>query len=215
MKTDIMNVIENLKWRHACKAMNGKAVPQETVDKILEAIRLAPTSLGMQAYKVFVIENKDLKQTIFDKACPQQPVVGCSHLLVFAARTEIAASDYDLYFSIMQTERNKTDEQIEKYREKIEGFVNLKVGTNQPTWLVNQTYIGLGVACVAAAEAKIESVPIEGFDRVQLDEILSLKEKGYKSTLLLPLGYKDEANDWWDGEKKLRKSINDFIEVIK
>lgn len=215
MKIDNMSIIDNLKWRHACKAMNGKIVPQETVDKILEAIRLAPTSLGMQAYKVFVIENKTLKQTIFNKACPQQPVVGCSHLLVFAARTEIAACDYDAYFNIMQTERNKTDEQIEKYREKIEGFVNSKVGANQPAWLISQTYIGLGVACVAAAEAQVESVPIEGFDRNQMDEILSLKEKGYKSTLLLPLGYKDEANDWWGGERKLRKRTNDFIEVVK
>lgn len=210
-----MTTIDNLQWRHACKAMNGQQVPQETINRILEAIRLAPSSLGMQAYKVFVIENKNLKEKIFDSACPQQPIVGCSHLLVFAARTEIAEKDYDAYFHIMQSERNKTDEYIANYREKIEGFVNLKVGSNQPTWLINQTYIGLGVACVAAAEARIESVPIEGFDRAKMDEILSLKEKGYKSTILLPLGYKDETNDWWDGEKKLRKNINDFIEVFK
>ncbi len=208
-------LINDLKWRHACKAMNGKQVPQEIVDNILEAIRLAPSSLGLQAYKVFVIENKDLRDRIYNESCPQQPVLGCSHLIVFAARTEIANPDYESYIKILKDTRGKDEEHLAKYREKIEGFVNLKVGALQPTWLVSQTYIGLGIACAAAAEAKVNSVPIEGFDREKLDQILSLKEKGYRSTLLLPLGYADEENDWWGSEKKLRKGTNDFIEVIK
>lgn len=210
-----MNIIESMQWRHASKAMNGNKVPQETVNRILEAVRLAPTSLGLQAYKIFVIENETLRDKIYNEACPQQPIIGCSHLLVFAARTEIGERDYDSYFSIMQKTREKEEEYITNYKAKIEGFVNTKVGKNEPTWLVSQTYIALGVACVAAASERIASVPIEGFSREKMDEILSLKEKGYKSTILLPLGYSDEKNDWWKGEKKLRKSVDDFIEVIK
>ena len=61
-----MSLIEDLKWRHACKGMNGAKVPQDVVERILEAINLTPTSLGMQAFKVFVIENKDLKEKIYN-----------------------------------------------------------------------------------------------------------------------------------------------------
>lgn len=209
-----MNLIEDLKWRHACKAMNGNKVPQEKIDEILEAIRLAPTSLGLQVYKVFVIENKAIREQIYAEACPQQPVIGCSHLLVFAARTEVEAEDYDTYFGIMQSSRNKNDEYIANYRAKIEGFVNDKVGANQPHWLVCQTYIGLGVACIAAANQRVDSVPIEGFSRENMDQVLGLKDKGYKSTVLLPLGYSDDANNWWKAENKLRKSKDQFIEFI-
>ena len=59
-----MSLIEDLKWRHACKGMNGAKVPQDVVERILEAINLTPTSLGMQAFKVFVIENKELKEKL-------------------------------------------------------------------------------------------------------------------------------------------------------
>ncbi len=50
-----MNYLEKLKERYATKAMNGKIVPQEKIDNILEAIRLAPTSSGLQPFEVFVI----------------------------------------------------------------------------------------------------------------------------------------------------------------
>jgi nitroreductase len=46
-----MELIEKLNWRFATKAMNGQKVPQEKVDKILEAARLAPTSSGLQPLK--------------------------------------------------------------------------------------------------------------------------------------------------------------------
>lgn len=71
-----MSLIEDLKWRHACKGMNGAKVPQDVVERILEAINLTPTSLGMQAFKVFVIENKELKDKIYNEACEQQPITG-------------------------------------------------------------------------------------------------------------------------------------------
>src|SRR5687768_4107193 len=80
-----MSLIEALNWRYATKKMNGKAVPQEKVDLILEAARLAPTSSGLQPYKVIVISNPDLKQTLLAHSFNQSQIVDSSHLLVFAA----------------------------------------------------------------------------------------------------------------------------------
>ena len=65
-----MELIERLNWRYATKRMNGTKVSQDKIDRILEAIRLAPSSFGLQPYKIFVIENPELKERIFNEACP-------------------------------------------------------------------------------------------------------------------------------------------------
>lgn len=59
-----MELLDKLNWRYAAKAMNGKSVPQEKVDKIIEAARLAPTSSGLQPFEIMVITNKDVKEQI-------------------------------------------------------------------------------------------------------------------------------------------------------
>ena len=52
---------------------------------------------------------------------------------------------------------------------------------------------------------------MEGFNATALDELLNLKEKGLRSVTLLPLGYRDAANDWLVNMKKVRTPIEDFI----
>jgi nitroreductase len=80
-----MNLEQALNWRYAVKQMNGKIVPQEKINTILQAAHLAPSSSGLQPFKIFVITNSDLKAKIQPVAYGQQQIVGCSHLLFFAA----------------------------------------------------------------------------------------------------------------------------------
>lgn len=209
-----MNLINDLQWRHACKAMNGTRVPQEKVERILEAINLTPTSLGMQAFKVLVIENEQLKQRIYDEACQQQPITACSHLLVFAPYTEISEKFLDNYFDLIKRKRNPGEEWCKKYRAKIQGFME-KNRNGVESWLAHQVYIALGFACVAAANERVDSVPIEGFDKEALNRILDLPSKHLTSGIMLPLGYKDPEKDWINNTPKVRKEIADLIEVIK
>jgi nitroreductase/dihydropteridine reductase len=49
-----------LEWRYATKKMNGEKIPQEKLDYILEAARMAPSSSGLQQYKIIVISDKAL-----------------------------------------------------------------------------------------------------------------------------------------------------------
>lgn len=209
-----MNLINDLQWRHACKGMNGDKVSQEKVDRILEAINLTPTSLGMQAFKVLVIENEQLKQQIYDQACPQQPITACSHLLVFAPYTEISEEYLDSYFELIKRKRNPGQEWCNKYRAKIQGFME-KNRDNVKNWLAHQVYIALGFACAAAANERVDSVPIEGFDKEALNRILDLPARRLTSGILLPLGYRDPEKDWINNVPKVRKDIEDLVEVIK
>lgn len=68
---------------------------------------------------------------------------------------------------------------------------------------------------IAAAEAEVDSTPMEGFDPKALDEILNLKEKGLRSVVMLPLGYRKEDEDWLVKLKKVRRPNEQFVSWIK
>jgi nitroreductase len=77
-----------------------------------------------------------------------------------------------------------------------------------------QAYIAFTNAITAAAFEKVDCTPLEGFDPNKVDEILGLREKGLRSCVLLPIGYRDEENDWLAKLPKVRKSREDLITVI-
>ena len=79
-------LLNKLEWRYACKKMDPtKVVPQDKVDRIVEAARLAPTSSGLQPFEIIVITNQEIKERIKPHAWNQPQITDCSHLLVFAA----------------------------------------------------------------------------------------------------------------------------------
>lgn len=82
------------------------------------------------------------------------------------------------------------------------------------THAAKQAYISFGAAIIAAAFEEVDSTPMEGFSPEAVDEILNLKEKGLKSVLLLPIGYRDASNDWLVNLTKVRKSKEDFITEV-
>ncbi|EAR12908.1 nitroreductase family protein [Polaribacter irgensii 23-P] len=78
-----------------------------------------------------------------------------------------------------------------------------------------QAYIAFSHEIIAAAYEEVDTTPIEGFDPAAVDEILGLREKGLRSAVLLPLGYRQEENDWLSNLVKVRKPMKDLISVIE
>jgi nitroreductase len=78
-------------------------------------------------------------------------------------------------------------------------------------WSQKQAYIGLGFALVAAATEGVDSTPMEGFNPQEVDTILGLGEHCLKSVLLLPLGYRDDENDYLSNQKKVRWDDSKFF----
>ena len=56
-------------------------------------------------------------------------------------------------------------------------------------------------------EQLLQGVPLQ----YALDELLGLKEQGLRSVTILPLGYRDEANDWLVNQKKVRSPKGQFV----
>ena len=210
-----MELLEKLNWRFATKAMNGKKIPQEKIDIILEAARLAPTSSGLQPYEILVITNQEVKEKIKPHAWNQSQITDCSHLLVFAAWDNYTEERINNMFDLTNEIRGFKNEGWENYRQQL-----LKVYPPRPveenfTHAAKQAYIGFEAAIIAAAFEEVDSTPMEGFSPDAVDEVLNLREKGLRSVLLLPLGYRDSENDWLVNLTKVRKAKEDFITEIK
>jgi len=200
-----MNLIEKLNWRYATKRMNGTKVPQEKIDRILEAIRLAPTSLGLQAFKVLVIEDSVLREKIFNEACQQPQIKEASHILVFAATKNINEEQVDSFIQLVATTRGGSVDKLSGFKAMFAGIIAGDEETNFK-WSSRQTYIALGVGIAAAADEHVDSTPMEGFNPAALDSILGLNEQNLGSVSILALGYRDETNDHLANAPKVRKS---------
>ena len=210
-----MGILENLNWRYATKKMNGTIVPQDKVDTILEAARLAPSSSGLQPYEIIVISNKELLEKIKPVANGQTQITDCSHLLVFDAWDTYTEDRINEVFKRHSTERKMPESVSDAYRMMLIGAYPKRPAEENYIHAAKQAYISLGIAMAAAAELKVDATPMEGFDYKALDELLGLKEKGLRTAVILPLGYRDEANDWLLHLKKVRTPKEKFITEIK
>ena len=68
---------------------------------MLEAIRLAPSSSGLQPFKVLVITNKELREKLQPISRDQDQIVKASHILVFAAWDEYTTERIDSFLSLV------------------------------------------------------------------------------------------------------------------
>ena len=205
-----MSILTTLNWRYATKRMTGGIVPQEKVDTILEAICLSASSLGLQPFNVIVIDNPELKNKIQPTAYNQPQIVESSHLLIFAAWDNVTKEKVDTYLAQIASERGVSVESLAGFRANFEGILNRSAEENYQ-WAARQAYIALGTGLVAAASEGVDATPMEGFNPAALDELLGLKEKGLRSVLLMPLGYRDVEKDFLASAKKVRRSKENFF----
>ena len=210
------DLISKLKWRYATKKMDAsRPVPQQKIERILEAIRLTASSSGLQPYEVIVVTNPELRAQIVPHAWNQAQITDCSHLLVFAAWDNYTAERINRMFDLVNDERGFKNEGWETYRQKLlAAYVPRDAETNYQH-AARQAYIGLGTALIAAAEEGVDSTPMEGFDPDKVDEILGLRARGLRSVILLPLGYRAEEGDWLVNLKKVRRSREDFVSEMQ
>lgn len=211
-----MDLFETLKWRYATKKMNpAKAVPQEKVDRILEAARLAPTSSGLQPFEILVVTNPEIKAKIRAIGWNQAQITDGSHLLVFAAWDNYTVERINMMFDLTNEVRGLKNEGWENYRNMLLGLYPKRPAEENFQHAARQAYIALGTALVAAASEGVDSTPMEGFDAKALDEILDLRAKGLRSVVILPLGYREPEGDWLVNLKKVRRPVEKFVTEVK
>eukprot|EP00919_Chromeraceae_sp_WS-2016_P021303 GHVR01050356.1.p1 GENE.GHVR01050356.1~~GHVR01050356.1.p1 ORF type:complete len:229 (-),score=13.35 GHVR01050356.1:303-989(-) len=213
MKSDAL--IESLHWRYAAKKMDpAKAVELDKVERILEAARLAPTSSGLQPYEIIVVTNKAVREQIQPIAWNQGQITDCSHLLVFAAWDNYTAERINMMFDLTNEVRGMKNEGWENYRNMLLKMYPQRTAEANFEHAARQAYIGLSAAMMAAAFEEVDCTPMEGFDPKALDEILNLGERGLRSVVILPLGYREADKDWLVNLTKVRRPRELFITEV-
>jgi nitroreductase/dihydropteridine reductase len=211
-----MSVIERLTWRYATKKFDpAKTVPADKIERIVEAVRLAPTTSGLQPFKLFIVINPDIRAKIRAAAWNQAQITDCSHLLVFAAWDDMTKDRVDMMFDLTNDIRGFKNEGWENYRQQLLGIVADRGTEANYQAAARQAYIGLGIALLAAAFEEVDTTPMEGFDPEAVDDILNLKSKNLRSVIIMPLGYRAAEGDWLLNLKKVRRSRDNFVTEIK
>ncbi|GGA94111.1 nitroreductase family protein [Puia dinghuensis] len=206
-----MSLLDALQWRYATKRMTGEQLPQEKVDTILEAVRLAPTSNGLQPFTILQITDKQLLEKIKPIANNQPQIVEASHLLIFAAWEDVTAQRIDAVYDHIASERNLAPGAQKEYVDKLKARFAGYTPEFRAQWAARQTYIALGLAIAAAALEEVDAAPMEGFRNAELDQLLGLPQKRLRSYALMALGYRDAANDKYGQLKKVRRPKEELI----
>lgn len=209
-----MDLLDTLNWRYAAKAMNGEKISEDKIEKILEAARLAATSSGLQPFEIFVIKNQEIKEKIKPVAWNQSVITDCSHLLVFAAWDTYTADRINYMFDLTNNVRGFKNEGWENYRQMLLNSYPQKEAEENFNHAAKQAYIAFAHAIIAAAYEGIDATPLEGFDPEAVDTILNLKEKGLRSAVMLPLGYRKTDEDWLVNLEKVRKPMEKLVTVL-
>jgi nitroreductase len=205
------NFIINQNWRYATKKFDAtKKISTEDLNTLKEAIRLSSSSYGLQPYKVLIVENPELRAKLQPASWGQSQIVEASHLFVFANDTNLGEEAINELLKAMSITRETPIEALSGYGD----FMKSKIVTLDPAvknvWTSKQTYLALGNLLNAAAELKIDVTPMEGFDPIQVNEILGLDKLNLNASLIATVGYRHEE-DATQFYKKVRKSQEDLF----
>lgn len=208
------NLLSALQWRYATKRMNGNSIEEEKLNTILEAIKLAPSSLGFTPYSILVIKDKATRESMLPHCYNQPQIIESDAVVVFAAWTNFKEEQVDKYMGEIASKRNVPVESLNGFAANIKGKINNSSQEELLIWAEKQVYIALGFGLTAAALEGVDSTPMEGFVPAQVDEVLNLKEKGLTSVCLLALGYRDAEKDFLSKAAKVRRSSEElFIHI--
>ena len=208
------NYIEDLNWRYATKKFDAnKEISSENLDTLLEAIQLSASSYGLQPYEIFVVKDSALREKLKLASWNQPQITDASEIIVFANKTHITPEYVDSYLEDISETRSIKLEDLDGLKGMLEGTILKLNPEDQSLWAAKQAYIALGNLLSAAANMRIDTCPMEGFDIAKYDELLNLKGKGLTTAVIATIGYRSDQ-DQSQFAAKVRKSKNDLINIL-
>ena len=217
-KDDILNVFN---FRHACKEFNpDKKICDEDFKFIMETARLSPSSFGIEPWEFLIVQNPKIREKLKTYTWGgQKQFPTCSHLVVCLVKKACFMkydSDYVKYF--MRDIQKNTDEMYELRSKLLKTFQESDfalLDNNRALfdWSCKQTYIALGNMMTAAAMIGIDSCPIEGFQKIEVEEVLAQSCKidleKYGVSYMVTFGYRINSP-----KTKTRQEAKDIIHWI-
>ena len=181
-----MEFKEVVRQRYATKKFDGKMIPQEKIEELLDIIRFAPSSLNLQPWEIKVISDPKIKEALKPATFGQEQVTTCSHLLVFCANTKVDEL-------IEKADRMLRDGGLpDELRTSRFNMAKTMTGNMSPEetveWAKCHAFLALGNAVNGAKSIGFDSCPMAGFDPAEYSRILNLPDH-LIPTMICPLGY--------------------------
>src|SRR6218665_1852244 len=206
-----MSHIEKLNWRYAVKKYDAsKKVSAQDLQTLKEAIRLSPSSYGLQPYKVLFVNDLKIREQLKASAWGQTQITDASELVIFANITDFGNPEIDSYIENIAKTRDLTAESLSGFADLMKSKISALPLEARDNWTSKQTYLAIGNLINVAADLKIDVTPMEGFNAGEFDQILGLTEKGLHTAVIATIGYRHEE-DATQHYKKVRKSNEELF----
>ena len=199
-------------FRHACKIFDEtKKISDEDMHYILEVARKSPSSFGMEAWKFLVITNDELKEKLRPFCWNQPQITTCSHLVIVLAAIENLKVESGVVQSQLMR-RNLPQDKLDAFVKLYASHLNDTLSSDEKIyqWSARQTYIASANMMNAASFIGIDSCPIEGFEKENIEKTLKLDTTKYQVAMILPFGYRINEQS-----KQLRSKFESVVEFIK
>jgi len=210
---DIDTIQSALNWRYATKSFDtGRRIPTDQWQTLLDSLRLAPSSFGLQPWKFLVIEDPSLRQTLRGHSWDQAQVTEADRMLVLTARTNPGQDEITRWVHHLADTQGTPREALDGLHKVLSGFVAGMDQESRHDWCKRQVYLALGQLMTTAALLGIDTCPLEGIDPSAYDATLELEDSGYATAVACTLGYRS-ADDKYATMTKVRYPAGEIIEV--
>ncbi|MEN6444122.1 MAG: NAD(P)H-dependent oxidoreductase [Methanoregula sp.] len=172
--------------RYATKKFDGRAIPENRINQLIDLVRYAPSALNLQPWKIKVITDQNLKDQLSPASRDQTQVTTCSHLLVFCADTDY--DDLILRLEALMKKNGIPGEIVTFVIGMAQEFVGMMTPEQLAAWSQAQTYLALGNALNGAKALGFDSCPMGGFDPKEYSRILKIPSH-LVPVMLCPVGY--------------------------
>ena len=206
--------LNNLMWRYATKKFDPQQKLGATeIDMLEEALRLAPNSYGLQAWRFYRIDDPTVRAAVREAGYGQPQITDASHLYALTSRTTVDENDISSYMESIKAIRGVDDAAVDGFRKMLTGAILGLSPEKQAAWTAKQAYLALGFLLDAAAQHHIDACPMEGFEPAKVSEIIGATKDGYAVQVLCPVGHR-AADDSYAALKKVRYPKEEVFKII-
>lgn len=202
--TDNMEVIEAIRTRRSVRQFTDKAIPDAVLDRLLEALRLAPTGGNAQPFKFIVVRDTETK-TKLAAACHYKPGMPNGHAFIAQAPLAIVAC-------------GSNDAAISRFHQ--DGDVALAPGQwvppnpeRRPDEHLNLMQVDVAIAVdhlvLQATAEGLGTCWVAGLHEREVKEVLSVPEN-MRVVVVIAIGYTDK----WP-EARPRKPLEEIVSYDK
>jgi len=190
-----MKPLEALEWRYAVKQFSDEKIGTVELKGLLNATRLSASSYGLQPYNIIVVESNTIREQLIPFSYGQDKIANSSHLIIFAAHTQVGDGTVDRYINKYAKITNRAHSELDNLSDHMKSALAAKTLEKKQEWAHQQAYIALGNLLTCAAMMKIDSCPMTGIDNAGYDAVLGLAEKYLTTSVICPIGRRHHNDD--------------------